>query len=143
MSAPKPKKIPTVLEAHEDRRTDNYYWLRDDTRKNKEILNYLEEENKYCEEWFSNGIDYRKEIYNELIDSIPSEEISLKIKKDDFYYYSKIKSDEQYPAYFREKENKVEEILNVNKLGKDLDFYQISGVSPSPNNNVMNIFFIL
>ena len=71
MSAPKPKKIPTVLEAHEDRRTDNYYWLRDDTRKNKEILNYLEEENKYCEEWFSNGIDYRKEIYNELIDSIP------------------------------------------------------------------------
>ena len=137
MSAPKPKKIPTVLEAHEDRRTDNYYWLRDDTRKNKEILNYLEEENKYCEEWFSNGIDYRKEIYNELIDSIPSEEISLKIKKDDFYYYSKIKSDEQYPAYFREKENKVEEILNVNKLGKDLDFYQISGVSPSPNNNVI------
>ena len=137
MSAPKPKKIPKVLEAHEDQRTDNYYWLRDDTRKNKEILNYLEEENKYCEEWFSNGVDCRKEIYNELIDSIPSEEISLKIKKDDFYYYSKIKSDEQYPVYFREKENKVEEILNVNKLGKDLDFYQISGVSPSPNNNVI------
>ena len=28
MSAPKPKKIPKVLEAHEDRRTDNYYWMR-------------------------------------------------------------------------------------------------------------------
>ena len=137
MSAPKPKKIPKILEAHEDLRTDNYYWLRDDTRKNPEILNYLEEENKYCEEWFSNGVDYRKEIYDELINSIPSEEVSLKIKKNDFYYFSKMKSDEQYPVYFREKETIEEEILNVNKLGKDLDYYQISGVSPSPNNNII------
>ncbi len=137
MSAPKPKKIPKILEAHKDQRTDNYYWLRDDTRKNKEILSYLEDENKYCEEWFSSGIDFRKEIYNELIDSMPNEEISLKIKKNDFYYFSKIKSDEQYPVYFREKETIVEEILNVNELAKDLDFYQISGVSPSPNNNII------
>ena len=137
MPAPKPKKIPKILEAHEDLRTDNYYWLRDDTRKNPEILSYLEEENKYCEEWFVNGVDYRKEIYNELVNSIPKEEISLKIKKNDFYYFSKMKSDEQYPVYFREKETIEEEILNVNKLGKDLDYYQISGVSPSPNNNII------
>tara|TARA_B100001248_G_scaffold53146_1_gene34763 strand:- start:57 stop:2096 length:2040 start_codon:yes stop_codon:yes gene_type:complete len=137
MPAPKPKKIPKILEAHEDLRTDNYYWLRDDTRKNPEILSYLEEENKYCEEWFVNGVDYRKEIYNELVNSIPKEEISLKIKKNDFYYFSKMKSDEQYPVYFREKETVEEEILNVNKLGKDLDYYQISGVSPSPNNNII------
>ncbi len=137
MPAPKPKKIPKILEAHEDLRTDNYYWLRDDTRKNPEILSYLEEENKYCEEWFVNGVDYRKEIYDELVNSIPKEEISLKIKKNDFYYFSKMKSDEQYPVYFREKETVEEEILNVNKLGKDLDYYQISGVSPSPNNNII------
>ncbi len=137
MPAPKPKKIPKILEAHEDLRTDNYYWLRDDTRKNPEILSYLEEENKYCEEWFVNGVDYRKEIYDELVNSIPKEEISLKIKKNDFYYFSKIKSDEQYPVYFREKESIEEEILNANKLGKDLDYYQISGVSPSPNNNII------
>ena len=137
MPAPKPKKIPKILEAHEDLRTDNYYWLRDDTRKNPEILSYLEEENKYCEEWFVNGVDYRKEIYDELVNSIPKEEISLKIKKNDFYYFSKMMSDEQYPVYFREKETVEEEILNVNKLGKDLDYYQISGVSPSPNNNII------
>ena len=137
MPAPKPKKIPKILEAHEDLRTDNYYWLRDDTRKNPEILSYLEEENKYCEEWFVNGVDYRKEIYDELVNSIPKEEISLKIKKNDFYYFSKMKSDEQYPVYFREKESIEEEILNVNELGKDLDYYQISGVSPSPNNNII------
>ena len=37
MSAPKPKKIPKILEAHKDQRIDNYYWLRDDTRKDKEL----------------------------------------------------------------------------------------------------------
>ena len=137
MLPPIPKKKPKILEAHGDQRTDDYYWLRDDSRTNKEIIEYLEEENKYCENWFTERKDYRNEIYEELLKSIPKEETSLKIKKNDFYYFSKIKSDEQYPVYFREKDSSVEEILNINELGKDLDFYQISGISPSPNNEII------
>ena len=40
MQAPKPKKIPYILEQHNHSRTDNYYWLRDDSRTNKEMLSY-------------------------------------------------------------------------------------------------------
>ena len=47
--APVPKKISHVLEAHGDKREDNYYWIRDDERNNPEVLAYLEEENKYTE----------------------------------------------------------------------------------------------
>ena len=43
---PIPKKIPKKLESHNDIRIDDYYWLRDDERKNKEIISYLEDENK-------------------------------------------------------------------------------------------------
>ena len=137
MLPPKPKKIPKILEAHGDKRFDDYYWLRDDTRQNKEIISYLEEENTYAETWFSEGKDYRKEVFEELVSFIPEEETSLKIKKNGFYYFSKIKSNEQHPVYYREKNQNIEEILNVNNLAKDLDFYQISGISPSPDNKII------
>ena len=137
MLPPKPKKIPKILEAHGDKRFDDYYWLRDDTRQNKEIITYLEEENTYAETWFSEGKDYRKEVFEELVSFIPEEETSLKIKKNDFYYFSKIKSNDQYPVYYREKNQNIEEILNVNKLAENLDFYQISGISPSPDNKII------
>ena len=137
MLPPKPKKISKILEAHGDKRSDDYYWLRDDTRQNKEIISYLEEENTYAETWFSEGKDYRKEVFEELVSFIPEEETSLKIKKNGFYYFSKIKSNEQHPVYYREKNQDVEEILNVNKLAENLDFYQISGISPSTDNKII------
>ena len=137
MLPPKPKKIPKILEAHGDKRFDDYYWLRDDTRQNKEIISYLEEENNYAESWFSKGKDYRKEVFEELVSFIPEEETSLKIKKNGFYYFSKIKSNEQHSVYYREKNHEVEEILNVNKLAENFDFYQISGISPSPDNKII------
>ena len=57
MLPPIPKKKPKILKAHGDQRSDDYYWLRDDSRTNKEIIEYLEEEkrekrrNKRQEEW--------------------------------------------------------------------------------------------
>ena len=41
MNPPKPEKIPFVLENHGDVRTDYYYWLRDDSRSDQKIINYL------------------------------------------------------------------------------------------------------
>ena len=61
MKPPIPKKIKKRLKAHNDTRIDNYYWLRDDTRKNNEILNYLKKENIYSINWFeSNNVDANK-----------------------------------------------------------------------------------
>ena len=37
-------KKPYILEAHGQQRVDNYYWLRDDTRSDPEVLAYLEAE---------------------------------------------------------------------------------------------------
>jgi oligopeptidase B len=91
LKPPQPKKIPKVHSAHGDERIDDYYWLRDDTRKDPEVISYLEEENKYLEDWFANNNDSRKEIYEELVSFIPPNEVSMKIKYGDYLYYSEIK----------------------------------------------------
>ena len=53
------KKIRKELISHNDIRVDEYYWLRDDTRSNKEVISYLEEENTYSEKWFAEKKDYK------------------------------------------------------------------------------------
>ena len=55
---PVPKKKAKELVSHGDKRTDYYYWLRDDKRKNKDILKYLSRENEYTNTWYkANGIN--------------------------------------------------------------------------------------
>ena len=80
-NAPKPKKIRKELISHNDIRVDEYYWLRDDTRSNKEVISYLKEENAYSEKWFAEKKDYKTEIYEEMVNKIPDKEISMKVKK--------------------------------------------------------------
>ena len=77
---PKPKKIPYKLEAHGDIRIDNYYWMRDDTRSDPELIRYLESENEYFKKWRNDRIDYQDEIFNELKNMIPAEEETLRVK---------------------------------------------------------------
>ena len=54
---PSPKKIPVTFDAHGVKRVDNYYWMRDDTRKDQEVIDHLNTENAYLEGWFASGLD--------------------------------------------------------------------------------------
>ena len=48
--APVANKVSQVSENHGDTRQDNYAWLRDDSRQNESVLNYLRQENTYTEQ---------------------------------------------------------------------------------------------
>ena len=133
---PKPKKIPYKLEAHGDIRIDDYYWMRDDTRSDPELISYLESENDYFQKWQDTNVDYQPEIYNELKNMIPVEEETLRVKEGNFYYYSRIKASEQYSTYYRN--NSSEEIiLDVNKEAEGKEFYNAAGLNISPDENLL------
>ena len=80
LKPPSPKKIPFSMEAHGIERIDNYYWMRDDSRKSKKILNHLKSENEYLENWFASGEDSRKKLFKEITDRIPKKEQSVPIR---------------------------------------------------------------
>ena len=134
---PKPKKIPKKLVAHGDERIDDYYWLRDDDRKDKEVISYLEEENAYLESWFASKKDLRKEIYEEMVSHIPDAETSMKIKRDVYYYFSEMESTKQYSTYFREKDNKKELLLDINEMAEGHDYFSVSSLAPSPDHRLI------
>ena len=134
MQAPKPKKIPYILEQHNHSRTDNYYWLRDDSRTNKEMLSYLESENEYADQWFSSRKPYSDEIADELIQQIPDEETSFGFTNNKIKYFNKIKKDDQLPRYFRMVNGKEELLIDANENLKNQEYYSIQSISPSPSN---------
>ena len=133
---PKPKKIPYKLEAHGDIRIDDYYWMRDDTRSDPELISYLESENDYFQNWRDSNIDYESSIYKELKSMIPDEEETLRVKDGSFYYYSRIKASEQYSTYYRNSTNE-EILLDVNKEAEGKEFYNVAGLNISPDENLL------
>src|SRR5262245_52787344 len=48
-------------------REDEYYWLRDDTRQSKEVLDYLNAENAYRDAVMAPTAGVQKQLYDEMV----------------------------------------------------------------------------
>ena len=136
---PSPKKLPVTFEAHGVKRVDNYYWMRDDSRKDPEIIAHLNEENSYLENWFVSGNDNRKALFEEITDRIPKNEDSVPVRLKNFEYFRRYKQGNEHGIYIRRKDKNSEEkiLLDVNELAKNKDFYQLANWSISPKENLI------
>ena len=68
---PDAAKKPHVVKApHGAQRTDEYYWLRDDKRKNPEMLAYLNAENAYVDQVMAPLKPLENTLYDEIVGRI-------------------------------------------------------------------------
>ncbi len=138
MTAPKAKKIPFELNKHDHVRIDNYYWLNE--REDPDVIKYLEEENNYFDRIMSGTEKLRESLYNEIIGRIKQTDMSVPYFQNGYYYYTRVEEGKEYPVYCRKKENleaNEEILINVNELAEGYSFYQIGGISVSPDNNMI------
>src|SRR4051794_22357145 len=70
-SAPKPEPRPYTVRSPAGDRSDEYYWLRDDTRENPEVLALLAQENAYADRQLAALEDAKRDLYRELVARIP------------------------------------------------------------------------
>jgi oligopeptidase B len=68
---PKAKQIPHAMTVHGDTRLDNYYWLRDDTRSQPDVLEYLQAENEYGRCIMASQQALQDSLLEEIISRIP------------------------------------------------------------------------
>ena len=135
---PNPDKKPYILENHNDKRIDNYYWLRDDSRSDEEMLSYLRFENDYADNWFESVKDYQTDLVKELISQVPEHETTFPINNSDYSYYEKTTKSDQLPKYFRKDSKDNEElIIDANLKLQDQEYYSIKSISPSFDNNLI------
>ena len=137
VSAPIAKKTPKELEIHGDIRVDNYYWLND--RKNPDVINYLEQENEYYNALTSHTKDFQEKLFLEMKSRIKEDDSSLPYKRNGYWYSTRYETGKEYPIYSRKKETleaEEEVIFNCNELAEGHEFYNLTGISISPDNTI-------
>src|SRR3954466_1912790 len=88
-SAPTPPvaaQKPHVVKGPLDR-NDPYYWLRDDTRKNPEMLAYLNAENPYADWVLAPTKPLQGQLFNEIVSRIKQDDASVPWRERGYYYY--------------------------------------------------------
>ncbi len=139
MAAPIAKKIEKELTIHGDTRIDPYYWL--NQREDPEVIAYLEAENAYTAELMKGTEGLQETLYDEIVARIPKTDESVPYFLNGYWYYTRFVEGGEYPIYCRKEESldaEEEIILNVNEMAEGHDYYQVVGLSISPDNKILS-----
>ncbi|PKG74618.1 oligopeptidase B [Shewanella sp. GutCb] len=137
---PKADKVPHIMELHGETRVDDYYWMRDDERKDPKIIAHLNAENEYTVAQFKPYDALKKQLFEELIGRLDKDESSVPYFWHNHWYYRYYKAGFEYPVVARKVELASSEewvLLDVNERAKGHDFYGLGGVSVSPDETTL------
>lgn len=136
---PVAKKIAKELEIHNHTRIDNYYWLKE--RGEKEVEDYLHAENKYTKGQLEHTEQFQKDLFDEMVGRIKQTDMSVPYSDNGYFYYTRYEEGREYPLYCRKKGSLDAEediLLNVNELAEGHSFYQVAGITVSPDNKMIS-----
>ncbi|MBK8706848.1 MAG: S9 family peptidase [Saprospiraceae bacterium] len=136
LQSPAAKLEPKELSIHGDTRIDNYFWL--NNRENPDVIEYLKAENTYLDQITSHTKAFQDKLFQEMKGRI-KEDQSVPYKDNGYYPYH-FEQGQEYPIYARKKgslDAKEEIMLNVNEMAKPYKFYNVGGLSVSPDNKIL------
>ncbi len=96
-------KRPFSVTSPNGARQDDYYWVRDDTRKNPEMLAYLEAENAYADAALAPTKVLQDRLYGEFVGRVKQDDSSVPYLKHGFWYYTRFDTGADYPILARRK----------------------------------------
>ncbi|MBL7794285.1 MAG: S9 family peptidase [Saprospiraceae bacterium] len=138
LQSPAAKVEPKELSIHGDTRIDNYFWL--NNRENPDVIEYLKAENTYLDQITSHTKAFQDKLFQEMKGRIKEEDQSVPYKDNGYYYVNRFEQGQEYPIYARKKgslDAKEEIMLNVNEMAKPYKFYNVGGLSVSPDNKIL------
>jgi len=135
---PKAPKIPKELTVHGHTRIDDYFWLND--RENKDVISYLEQENAYTGKMLGHTKDFQDQLFKEMVGRIKQTDLSVPYRLRGYYYYARFEEGKEYPIFCRKAgslEAAEEVMLNVNDMARGHDYYDVTGLTISPDNKLL------
>ncbi|KAI3474334.1 hypothetical protein Pfo_029157 [Paulownia fortunei] len=101
MEPPIAKKVKHEMEMFGDVRVDNYFWLRDDSRSDPQVLAYLHEENAYTDHLMSGTKQLEDQMYIEIRGRLKEDDISAPLRQGSYYYYRRTLEGKEYAQHCR------------------------------------------
>lgn len=143
VTAPVADKKDTVLTAHGDSRTDEYYWMNDYFKKGPDstkVLDYLKAENAYLDTMMSATKKFQADLFSEMKGRIKEKDESVPQLNNGYYYYTRTEEGKQYYKYCRKKgslDAPEEILLDVDKMAAGSGYFSVNGFNVSPDNKLM------
>ena len=125
---------------------DYYYWLRDDDRKNKDVLDYLNTENTFTKSVMDKHQTNVDNMFNEIKSHINENYETHPYPQgkgewnSKYRYFVRTIEGLSYPIYCRINIESGEKqvLLDVNKLAKDKSYCDVSGFNVSYDHNYIS-----
>ncbi|MCK4233121.1 S9 family peptidase, partial [candidate division WOR-3 bacterium] len=137
---PVAKIVPHETVMHGEKLIDNYSWLKDKTRTDPDVIDYLKAENEYTEKMLKHTEKVQEELFNEILSRIKETDLNVPTKIDNYYYYSRREKGKQYMIFCRKKESldaDEEIILDVNELAEGYSFFHVRSTLMSTNHRYL------
>ena len=132
------EKIEKKLSIHGDTRIDEYYWL--NQRDDKNVINYLNAENAYRDEYMQDYKNLEEELFLEIKSRIKEDDSSVPYLDNGYYYYTRYEKNKQYPIYCRKKgdlKSDEEILIDVNIMSEGYEYFRVGDIEISPNDKIM------
>src|SRR5216117_2255435 len=142
LTPPIAKTIPKVDTTLGDIRVDNYFWLRDDSRKSQEVIAYLEAENRYVAARLKHTDALQTQLFNEMKARIKETDLSVPQREGHYYYYSRTVAGQQYPILCRKRGSLTapEEVMldeNAPGAGAGRAYFRVGVSRVSPDERML------
>ncbi|GBF90424.1 prolyl endopeptidase-like [Raphidocelis subcapitata] len=98
---PVARRKPHRMKTNGETRVDDYYWLRDDSRGDAEVLEYLEAENKYAAAAMEDTKELQERLFGEMKGRIKESDVSVPSKYNGYWYYARTVEGSQYEVHCR------------------------------------------
>ncbi|MFL5470935.1 MAG: S9 family peptidase [Gemmatimonadales bacterium] len=119
---------------------DPYAWLRDDQRRNPEMLDYLRSENRYTETMTRHTGALQELLFKEMVGHIKETDASVPERIGQYYYYTRTIKGQQYSVFCRKRGSltaKEEILLDDNLLARGHGYSRVALRQVSPDGNLL------
>jgi oligopeptidase B len=138
---PVAKVVPHQLPSpHGPPRNDPYFWMRDDTRTNKDVLAYLDAENAYAKQVLAPSAKLAETLFNEIRSRVKEDDAGIPTLDNGYWYYTRFETGKQHPIYCRRKgamKAAEQVMLDGNALAQGHDFYRIGAFDVSRDGRLL------
>jgi oligopeptidase B len=131
---------PHVVESPNGNRTDDYFWLRDDTRESRDVLGYLEAENAYKAAMTAHTKALEDRVYEEIVGRIKQDDSTVPYRLRGHWYYTRFVTGKEYPVYARKSgglDAPEQVMLDGNAMAEGHGFFSIGSSAIAPDNNLL------